>query len=69
MKKLTKKEYEKLVERQYKASKENDYSKMIMMGDENDKAMTKYKQDNLCTHPNIQTIGGQDYCAQCGKTY
>ena len=68
-KKLTEKQYKKLVEQQRVASLKNDYSKMIMVGDENYVAMKKYFQDNICTHSNVETAGGIDCCKYCGKQW
>lgn len=72
MKKLTKKEYNKLKKQHEEGCKNNDYSKMIMMGDENDLAMKRYIRDNdLCKHSSIEEIqGGQiERCRQCGKEW
>ena len=71
MKILSKAEYEQLVKQQELASKNNDYSKMIMSGDDNDIAMKKYYRDHLCEHKSIRSEqGGQiDICNLCGKTW
>ena len=71
MKKLNKKQYDKLVERQEKASKNNDYSKLIMAGDENDLAMKEFFKNNICKHESIEEVqGGQiEFCRLCGKTW
>lgn len=66
---LTEEEYNALVKRSEEASRNNDYSNMINMGDDNYKKMKKYRQDNICKHPNVQTNGGGDYCTSCGKTW
>ncbi len=66
---LTKEEYFLLKEQQEKASRDNDYSKLIMMGSPEANAMKKYEQDNLCKHPNVRTSGGIDYCDTCGKQW
>jgi hypothetical protein len=64
---MTKEEYEKLKERSEKANKDNDYTKMIMIGSTEWVSMRKYEQDNLCSHPDVGTDGGGDYCKSCGK--
>lgn len=71
MKNLTKEEYETLVEQHEKASRENDYSKMIMSGDENDLAMKEYYREYPCRHSSIrEEQGGQiNICNTCGKTF
>jgi hypothetical protein len=68
---LTEKQYNKLVLRQEKATKENDYSKLIMRGDENDLAMREYFKKNICKHESIEELqGGQiEFCRLCGKTW
>lgn len=69
VKKLSKQKYNQLKRGQIEASKNNDYSKMIIMGSLIANAMKEYEQNNLCNHPDVKTIGGQDYCAVCGKTW
>lgn len=72
MKKLTKKQFEQLQKDHEEGCKTNDYSKMIMSGDEKDKAMKQYIRDNdLCKHSSIEEIqGGQiERCRQCGKQW
>lgn len=66
---ITKWEYKQLKARQEMASRNNDYSKMILMGSEEDALMTEYEQNNICEHPNIVTIGGVDICQLCGKQF
>jgi len=66
---LTEKQYEKLAAKQQLASRENDYSKMIMAGSPIAIAMKEYEQDNLCKHDDVGTNGGGDYCKLCGKTW
>ncbi len=67
--KLTKKQYEKIKKQNEKASRANDYSKMIMMGSKEGRAMTEYERDNICKHPDVGTDGGGDYCKTCGKRW
>ncbi len=72
MKTLTKQEYEALQKQHEEGCKNNDYSKMIMMGDENDQAMKKYVRDNkLCKHSRIEeSQGGQcERCLDCDETW
>ena len=72
MKKLTKKQFEQLQKDHEEGSRNNDYSKMIMSGDEKDEAMKQYIRDNdLCKHGSIEEIqGGQiERCRQCGKQW
>lgn len=72
MKKLTKKQFEQLQKDHEEGSRNNDYSKMIMSGDEKDEAMKQYIRDNdLCKHRSIEEIqGGQiERCRQCGKQW
>jgi len=72
MKKLTKKQFEQLQKDHEEGSRNNDYSKMIMSGDEKDEAMKQYIRDNdLCKHSSIEEIqGGQiERCRQCGKQW
>ena len=68
--KLTKEEYEQLKEQHEQACKISDYSKMIMMGDENHKKMKEY-ESLTCKHTRITSHqGGQiDECLDCGKTW
>ena len=66
---LTKQQYEVLVKGNEEASRNNDYSKMIIMGSDTAKKMDKYKQDNICKHPDVGTDGGGDYCKSCGKRW
>lgn len=70
MKKLTKKQYEHLLKEHEEGCKNNDYSKMRMMGDEKDLAIKQYIRDNnLCKHSRVEEIqGGQiERCLDCGK--
>jgi hypothetical protein len=72
MKKLTKKAFEQLQKDHEEGCKNQDYSKMIMSGDEKDEAMKQYIRDNdLCKHGSIEEIqGGQiERCRQCGKQW
>lgn len=66
---ITKTEYEALKEQNSQASRNNDYSKMIMMGDPNDLKMKEYERESLCSHPSIQTFGSTDRCSICGKEW
>lgn len=70
---MTQEEYDKLKLDHEEGCKTNDYSKMIMVGDENHFAMRKYLRDNnLCSHKNIyENLGGTriDECKDCGKTW
>jgi hypothetical protein len=68
---ITKTEYELLKKRHQEGCKDNDYSKMIMMGDENDKKIKEYEQTFTCKHSSIEEIqGGQiERCRQCGKQW
>jgi hypothetical protein len=67
---LTKEEYEQLKEQHEQACKISDYSKMVMMGDENHKKMKEYERQT-CQHKRITSYqGGQiDECLDCGKTW
>lgn len=67
--KLTKEEYETLKEKNRIASQKNDYNNMIMPNMPEYQAMRNYEQDNLCSHPDIGTNGGMDYCKICGKQF
>lgn len=72
MKKLTKKQFEQLQKDHEEGNKNDDYSKMIMSGEEKDEAIKQYIRDNdLCKHSSIQEIqGGQiERCRQCGKQW
>lgn len=68
---ITKAEYEKLKNQHEAASRNNDYLKMIIVGDANWKKMNKYEQERVCKHTSIEEIqGGQiEKCRQCGKTW
>ena len=66
---ITKEKYDELKAQSEMASKNNDYSKMIMMGSIEAKQMKVFEQNNRCTHPSIGTDGGGDYCKQCGKRW
>lgn len=68
---ITEKEYLELKARHEEGSKHNDYSKMIMHGDDNWKKMNEYEQEHVCKHTSIEEIqGGQiEKCRQCGKTW
>lgn len=68
-KKLTKIKYDKLVEQQKVASKNNDYSKLIMAGSPEETSMKEYEQENICKHTDVGTDGGGDYCKTCGKRW
>lgn len=72
MKKLTKNKFDQLKKDHEEGCGTNDYSKMIMSGDEKDIAMKEYIRDNnLCKHESIEEIlGGQiERCRQCGKEW
>jgi hypothetical protein len=66
---LTEQEYKALQKLSEDANRNNDYSKMIMMGSPEAKAMKEYEQNNLCRHPDIGSDGGGDYCKSCGKRW
>ncbi len=69
---MKKEEYEKILKDNEEGSKTNDYSKMIMMGDDKDLACKKYLRDNdLCTHTIVEDLSGgrRDRCIKCGKTW
>lgn len=68
---ITKAEYEALKEQHEEGCKNNDYSKMIMSGDENSKKMKEYEREFVCKHTNISEMqGGQiEECRNCGKTW
>lgn len=69
---LTKIQFEQLQKDHEEGCKTNDYSKMIMCGDDKDQAMKQYIRDNdLCKHSSIEEIqGGQiERCRQCGKQW
>ena len=67
---ITKEEYEALKQQHEDGCKTNDYSKMVMMGDENHKKMKLYERQ-FCKHLRITSHqGGQiDECLDCGKTW
>lgn len=67
---ITKEEYEALKKQHEDGCKTNDYSKMVMMGDENHKKMKLYERQ-FCKHSRIASHqGGQiDECLDCGKTW
>lgn len=67
MENFTKEDYDKMKMQQEVASKNNDYSKMIIIGSPEAISMKKYEQDNLCKHLNVETLGGIDVCSYCGK--
>ena len=72
MKNITKEQYEHLEKQHEEGCKNNDYSKMIMSGDENDLAMKRYIRDNnLCKHHSVNEYqGGQvEICSDCGKQW
>jgi len=62
--------YNELKKQHAEACKTNDYSKMIISGDENDKMIKKY-ESQFCKHSRVDSIqGGQvDTCLDCGKTW
>jgi hypothetical protein len=66
---LTEQEYKALQKRSEDANRNNDYSKMIIMGSPEAKAMKEYEQSNLCRHPDVGSDGGGDYCKSCGKRW
>lgn len=64
---LTEKEYENLKAQNKLASENNDYSKMIMIGDKNYLAMKEYEQ-SVCKHNGAGYIKNNDcYCGICNK--
>ena len=67
---ITKKEYTKLKKQHEEGCKENNYSKMIMMGSKEEKEMKEY-ESKFCKHNRIEEIqGGQiERCRDCGKTW
>ena len=67
---ITKEEYEALKIQHEVACKISDYSKMVMVGDENYKQMKLYEAQ-FCKHSRIVSHqGGQiDECLDCGKTW
>lgn len=68
---ISKKEYKALKKQHEEAYKNNDYSKMIMMGDSNDKKIKEYEAEFVCKHTSIEEImGGQiERCRNCGKEW
>ena len=70
---ISKEEYELLQIRHKEGCKNNDYSKMIMSGDENHIKMKAYEAEYICKHPSEYmevTQGGQhERCRSCGKTW
>lgn len=68
---ITKLEYEALRQQHEIACKQNDYSKMIMIGDANHKKMKEYEAEFVCKHTRIiEEQGGQiERCADCGRTW
>lgn len=74
MRKISKEEYEKFQKDHEEGCKVNDYSRMIMMGDEKDLLMRQYLRDNnLCKHPteymDVEQGGQIETCRICGKTW
>jgi hypothetical protein len=65
---LTEKEYLELKKQHEEACKVQDYSKMIMIGDENHKKLRAYEQLH-CKHLSVaESQGGQvERCLVCGK--
>ncbi len=72
MKKLTKKQFEKLELIHEIAIRDNDYLKMIMQGSPTHELMKQYIRDNdLCNHSLTSELqGGQIIiCRNCGKEW
>lgn len=67
---ISKERYEELKAQHEKACLENDYSKMIMMGSQENRQMKEY-ESQFCKHKRITSYqGGQiDECLDCGKTW
>jgi hypothetical protein len=67
---IDKPEYERLMKQHEEGCKNNDYSKMIMSGDDNHKKIKEYERQ-FCKHKRITSHqGGQiDECLDCGKTW
>ena len=69
---ITKDEYEELIKQHEIGCKNNDYSKMIMMGDSNDIKIKKYESEFVCKHPSeyIELINGRiERCRKCHKEW
>jgi len=68
---ISKKKYKKLKERHKKACEDNDYSKMIIIGDKNYKKLREYEAEFICKHLSVKEIqGGQiEECISCGKRW
>ena len=68
---ITKEHYESLVEQNKIASRKNDYSKMVMVGDTNYNLMKEYEQEFVCKHNSVEELqGGQiEICRNCGKQW
>jgi hypothetical protein len=68
---ITELEYKALREQHELACKQNDYSKMIMNGDDNWKKLNEYEREFVCKHSHIiEQQGGQiEICSHCGKTW
>ena len=65
---LTTEQYVRLKRQNEQASSNNDYSKMIIIGSPEARQMKEFEQ-HQCSHPSIGTVGGADYCKQCGKIW
>lgn len=64
---LTEEQYKALKLRNEKASAENDYGKMIMIGSPEYKQMKEYEQ-SVCKHDGAGYVGkGGYYCGFCHK--
>lgn len=68
---ITEEDYKLLKLQHEEACKISDYSKMIMIGDENHNKMKEYEREFLCRHTRTESYqGGQlDRCLDCGKTW
>lgn len=65
-------EYERLMKQHEEGCKTNDYSKMIMTGDENHNRIKEYLRESVeCKHTSIEELqGGQiERCRVCGKSW
>lgn len=67
---ISKERYEQLKTQHDEGCKNNDYTKIIMMGSPEYKEMKEY-ESQFCKHTRIESLqGGQiDVCKDCGKTW
>lgn len=68
---ISKEEYDFLQDQHKEASRKNDYSKMMMIGDDNWKKCNVYEQEFVCKHSSVtEHQGGQiEECTHCGKRW